>query len=76
MSFQGAPWAKPQLDDPSLNPRDIEDKEVIKSELFALHQESGVFGSCTLDMINKTADILVQHEPGILKCQKKYKLVV
>ena len=54
----------------------VEDKDLIRQELFNIHATDGLFGSCTLDVINKIAELLTEHAPGVIKCQKRYKLLI
>lgn len=54
----------------SPSPRDV---QRVKEELLA---QSDMFGTSTIDVINKTADIIATHTPGVLQCPKRYKLLI
>lgn len=41
-----------------------------------MHVCHEIFAHCTIDAINKVTEILTQRDPGVVRCQKRYKMII
>jgi len=55
---------------------DDDQSRLVKQELIDLHVNYEIFAHCTIDAINKITELITQQDPGVLKCQKRYKIII